>query len=292
MDKERLVNFVATIMEDSGFKVIKNYNVADHVIDVYGVLNTSNGEVGVVVACKNYEDPWTIGLDIIKEMETAAKLVKASKIIIFTTSRYTHGAAVYAQRRNIKLVDRKGLLKIAKNYSQKQRVITEDYDYPEEDDVTEYYEPENTKRASLNPHSVNKTTQRTSHNPLSGRLNRNSGSTDYYNYNTNTPYHRTSNVSTRKINNPINISLDGVIDFFNNHNYVYLALLLILSTVIPFILNNVTSGPYTGIGKVLTCVILCYGGVTVINRDLSDILVKGSILFFISMFLSIITATM
>ena len=89
MEKDRLVNFIATIMEDSGFRITKNYKIANQVIDIYGVLNTSVGEVNVIVACKNYEEPWKIGLDVLKDMENAARATNASKIIIFTTSSYT-----------------------------------------------------------------------------------------------------------------------------------------------------------------------------------------------------------
>ena len=68
LEKERLVNFIATIMEDSGFKIKKNYKISDQIIDIYGLLETSVGDVGVVVACKNYEEPWKIGLDVLKEI--------------------------------------------------------------------------------------------------------------------------------------------------------------------------------------------------------------------------------
>ncbi|RAP50537.1 MAG: hypothetical protein BZ133_05285 [Methanosphaera sp. SHI613] len=290
MEKERLVKFVATIMEESGFEVMTNYAVADHIIDVYGILNTPSGEVGVVVACKNYEEPWTIGIDVLKEMEVVARLVKASKIIIFTTSRYNHGAAVYAQRRNIKLVDRKGLLKIAKNYSQKHNIVTEEDAY-EEENYPEYYEPVNTKRVSLNPHSNRSSNN--SHTIFSSRLNRSSSGTSNY-YKSNLPTSSRRTLSTGSINNPVNINFDinSMFEFFKAHSYVYLLLLIILCSIITYLLNVVTAGPYTGFGKILSCAILCYGGVTLINKDLSDIMFKGSVLFFISIFISIITANM
>jgi len=290
LEKERLVKFVATIMEESGFEVMTNYAVADHIIDVYGILNTPSGEVGVVVACKNYEEPWTIGIDVLKEMEVAAKLVKASKIIIFTTSSYNHGAAVYAQRRNIKLVDRKGLLKIAKNYSQKKNIVTEE-DVYEEDSYPEYYEPINSKPASLNPHSNRSSNN--SHTIFSGRLNRSSSGTSNY-YRTNAPTSSKRTLSTRNISNPVKINLDinRTFDFFKAHSIVYMLLLVIICGILTYALNNLTYGPYTGIGKILTCIILCYGGISLINRDLSDILFKGTVLFFISIFILIVTALM
>lgn len=278
-------------MEDSGFEVITNYEVAGHVIDVYGILNTSSGQQGVVVACKNYEEPWTIGLDVLKDMEAAARAVKASKIIIFTTSRYTHGAAVYAQRRNIKLVDKKGLLKIAKNYSEKRRVVTEENSYEEEEDDYDYYEPINSKPASLSPHTNRSSNN--SHKIFSGRLNRSSsGTSDYYKSNVST--RSRGNLSTRNISNPVqfNVDINGIFEFFKNHGIVFMIVLIAICTIITYLLNTVTVGPYTGVGKVLSCVIVCYGGITLINKDLSDIIFKGSVLFFISIFISIITALM
>lgn len=290
MEKERLVNFVATIMEESGFEVTTNYTVANHVIDVYGVLNTPAGKKSVVVACKNYEEPWTIGIDVLKDMEAAARLVKASKIIIFTTSRYNHGAAVYAQRKNIKLVDRKGLLKIAKNYSEKKNIVTEE-DVYEEESYPEYYEPVNSKPASLTPHTNRSSNN--AHTIFSGRLSRSSNGTSNH-YRSNVPLSSKRTLKTRNTRSPINLNMDleTVFEFFRNYSFVFLILLIILCSLITYALNMITAGPYTGIGKILTCGIICYGGVALINKDLSDIIFKGSVLFFISIFISILTANM
>ncbi|MBQ6218917.1 MAG: restriction endonuclease [Methanosphaera sp.] len=292
MEKERLVKFVATIMEENGFEVITNYAVADHVIDIYGTLQTNSGEVGVVVACKNYEEPWTIGIDVLKEMEVAARLVKASKIIIFTTSRYNHGAAVYAQRRNIKLVDRKGLLKIAQNYSKKRNIVTEEdaYEeeiYEEEDPIC--IETDNAKPALLYP-QTNRTTNNTHRIFPTGFHRNNNNRTTNYRTNTLSNTHRTLDAGS--IRNPVkfNVDLENLFEFFKNHSTIFLLLLIILCTLITYALNVITVGPYTGVGKILSCVILCYGGVALINKDLSDILFKGSVLFFISIIISIFTA--
>ena len=160
-------------MEESGFKTTTNYPVDNQVIDIYATLETSVGEVGVVVACKNYEEPWTVGLDVLKDMEHAAKAVNASKILIFTTSRFTHGAAVYAQKRNIKLVDKKGLMKIAQNYSKKQRVVSEPSVDEDEFDYDDYYYESSSRPQSLNPNRGNN-----SHAIFSGRFNRSNRSSN------------------------------------------------------------------------------------------------------------------
>jgi hypothetical protein len=50
LEKSRLVNFMAKVMEESGFKVYKNFQTSRHIIDIYGVLPSILGDVGVVVA--------------------------------------------------------------------------------------------------------------------------------------------------------------------------------------------------------------------------------------------------
>lgn len=292
MDKERLINFVATIMEDSGFKVMKNYTVSNHTIDIYGILETEHGTSSVVVACKNYEEPWKIGIDVLKEMENVAKLVNASKVMIFTTSSYKHGAAVYAQRRNIKLVDRKGIIRIAKNYANNRTVITEDTDDYEYEyyDEPEYYEPVNSKPASLTPHST--TTNRgiggSTRSIFSGRLNRQSGTTSS-NYRNNLSNTSRRTISTRNISPSININIDGILNFFKGHTLVYMILLVVISALISYLLSSITTGPFTGIGKIVASAIVCYGGMLLINRDLSEVVSNGSILFFISIIISILS---
>lgn len=293
MDKERLLNFIATIMEDSGFRTQLNYPIANQVIDIYGTLDTSVGEVGVIVAVKNYEEPWKIGLDVLKDMEVAAKAIKASKIIIFTTSSYTHGAAVYAQKRNIKLVDRKGLIKIAKDYAEKTNIVTdenteEEYYYDgEEDDYIDLNDNINTKPASLNPHSSSNNTQTIF---STGRLNRSSSTSYSYQQNLSNQPRRSLISKVPKLTTPkINVNVDKAFDFFKNHMIVYLILLVIIASIISYIFNLITAGPYTGLGKIVTSAIICYGGLSLVNRNLSDILFSGSIIFFISIIISVIT---
>ena len=110
LEKKRLVDFVAKIMEKSGFKVQTNYRTSKHVVDVYGVLPTVLGDIGVVVACKNYEERWKVGMDVLKEMEMTAKTLQASKVVIITTSDFSENAVSYAERRGIKLINKDELM--------------------------------------------------------------------------------------------------------------------------------------------------------------------------------------
>ncbi len=293
MEKERLIKFIATIMEESGFKTTTNYPVDNQVIDIYATLETSVGEVGVVVACKNYEEPWTVGLDVLKDMEHAAKAVNASKILIFTTSRFTHGAAVYAQKRNIKLVDKKGLMKIAQNYSKKQRVVSEPSVDEDEFDYDDYYYESSSRPQSLNPNRGNN-----SHAIFSGRFNRsNRSSNSSLNQYQSTSYQPRSYINTAS-NRSISIrdklpavDVDKSLTFFKEHMIVYMVLLIIIAAIISLIFNRITTGRYTGLGKIAASAIVCYGGLLLVERNLSELLFKGSIIFFISIIISIVTLT-
>ncbi len=280
-------------MEESGFKTTTNYPVDNQVIDIYATLETSVGEVGVVVACKNYEEPWTVGLDVLKDMEHAAKAVNASKILIFTTSRFTHGAAVYAQKRNIKLVDKKGLMKIAQNYSKKQRVVSEPSVDEDEFDYDDYYYESSSRPQSLNPNRGNN-----SHAIFSGRFSRsNRSSNSSLNQYQSTSYQPRSYINTAS-NRSISIrdklpavDVDKSLTFFKEHMIVYMVLLIIIAAIISLIFNRITTGRYTGLGKIAASAIVCYGGLLLVERNLSELLFKGSIIFFISIIISIVTLT-
>ncbi len=290
MEKERLVNFIATIMEDSGFEITKNYKVSNHIVDIYGVLNTNVGEVGVVVSCKNYEEPWKIGLDILKDMEVVARATHASKIIIFTTSSFTHSAVVYAQKRNMKLVDRKGLIRIAKNYADKRTIVTEPQ-VEEEEDEYEYYEPENVKPASLTPHQ---NTRNTSRRSSLFRRNRNQQRDipDFNNIPNNTPRYSSTHYLNRQSEgfmDRLSFSINGNLEYFVDHEILYIIILLIITFAISIIFNMITSGPYTGIGRIVTSAIIVFGGLFLIERTMSDVLYKGAIVFFIAIILSIVS---
>lgn len=133
MEKPQLINFIAKVMEESGFKVYKNFKTSQNVIDIYAVLPTNFGDFGVVVECNNYDKDFPVSIETIKHMENVADSIKASKIVIVSSSFFTDQAINYALKKNVKLVDRNDLLSLVKRH-QKQNVAEED---PEEDDF--YY---------------------------------------------------------------------------------------------------------------------------------------------------------
>lgn len=133
LEKKRLVDFVAKIMEQSGFKAHRNYRTSKYIVDVYGLLPTVLGDIGVVVACKNYEERWKVGMDVLKELEMTAKALQASKIVVITTSDFSPNAVSYAERRNIKLIDKDELMTLAKKFSQKTETCEDADEYAEEE---------------------------------------------------------------------------------------------------------------------------------------------------------------
>ena len=121
MEKPQLVNFIAKVLEDSGFKVYKNFKTSQQVVDIYAILQTSMGDFGLVVACKNYDKDWEVGIDVLKEMEVIGKKLRASKVAVVTSSNFSSQAKRYAEERKIKLIDRSNLVTLAKKYTNKKK---------------------------------------------------------------------------------------------------------------------------------------------------------------------------
>lgn len=121
MEKPQLVNFIAKVLEDSGFKVYKNFKTSQQVVDIYAILQTSMGDFGLVVACKNYDKDWEVGIDVLKEMEVIGKKLRASKVAVVTSSNFSSQAKRYAEERKIKLIDRNNLVTLAKKYTNKKK---------------------------------------------------------------------------------------------------------------------------------------------------------------------------
>ncbi|MEW6010598.1 MAG: restriction endonuclease [Methanobacterium sp.] len=254
LQKNRLVEFIAKIMEESGFKVYKDFRTSRHLIDIYGILPTVLGDFGVVVSCKNYDEKWNVGLDVLKEMEMVAKTLKASKVVIVTTSGYSSQAVNYAARRNIKLIDREGLLKLAQKFSKRSpEMMVEEEEYGEE----EYEGAE----ISYNPPE-----SRSSffHSDSKGSLNRKRDQlkTDWW---------------------PI---IQGILS-----NTVILILMVIglsylLANLIGYFIT--VNSSTLGIIKILLSVVLSYGLVFLLDRKGALVLVKGTTVFFVSLLALII----
>lgn len=260
LEKTRLVNFVAKVMEESGFKVYKNFQTSRHIIDIYGVLPTILGDIGVVVAVKNYDERWEVGLDVLKEMEMVSKTLKASKVVVISSSYFTESAVNYAGRRNIKLVDKEGLVNLAKKFSKKD-LEEEEIDHDVET-VDEDYVPSSSSLSSRSSRSSI---------PFFG------GSKKSLNK---------GGASTRKSSG---FSPGPTLRAILSNTIVLIIVVLLISSLITYLVGlNYKNTAYIGMTKILSSAILSYGLVLFFERDFMAMLVKGTTVFFVSLIIYVI----
>ncbi|MBE6502056.1 MAG: restriction endonuclease [Methanobrevibacter thaueri] len=307
MEKPQLINFIAKVMEDSGFKVYKNFKTSQKVIDIYAILPTTIGDFGVVVACLNYDKEFQVGVDVLREMEEVQASLKASKVTIVTSSYFSDQAKNYAIRKNIKLVDRNNLLELAKKYQDRTNQTTLDntsYDggasaYIEEEYPEYNYDASDMEyimqRRDAHPNFYKNTLYRQvdepHHGGLSsilnrGRQQRTTGSLSPYSHQTNL-YNYDSRVSSygagyfggagsllfRIISNPIGLIL----------------LVVVVSYLLSFIAGNLLKmdSGITGLIEMFVALALSYGLSFYADRN-ADFIVKGTFIFFISLVILII----
>jgi hypothetical protein len=254
MDKKRLVRFMAKIMEESGFKVYRNFQTSRHIVDIYGVMPTILGDIGVVVACKNYDERWEVGLDVLKEMEMVAKTLKASKVVVVTTSYFTNSAMNYAGRRNIKIIDKDALLVLAKRFSQHKPDLEEQENQGTVDDnnnVEEYIPPSRNKsRFSLGFLSRGKQS-----------LSRGSGK---------------SLATSTSLSERLKPILSNTISL--------IVIVVVLSYFLTYLVTmGYKNSPIVGISQILISAILSYALALYFERDATKTLIKGTTVFFVSM---------
>ena len=300
MEKPQLINFIAKVMEDSGFKVYKNFKTSQKVIDIYAILPTTIGDFGVVVACKNYDKDFKIGVDVLKEMEEVQESLKASKTTIVTSSYFSEQAKNYALRKNIKLVDRDNLLEMAKRYQDNTSQTTLDntpYDGGASSYIEEEY-PEYTydasdmeyimQRRDQNPtvykNTLYRQVEEDRHSGLSsllniGNLRKGNSSlsrspTTLYNYESrrNSTFGRDS-LFYSLIQNPI----------------ILIIMVVIVSYLISFIAGNLLKmdAGISGLIEMLVAILLSYGLSLYTDRN-RDFIVKGTFVFFVSLIILII----
>jgi len=248
LKKKKLVDFIAKVMEDSGFKVYKDFRTSQHIVDIYGILPTTLGDIGVVVACKNYDENWKVGMDVLKEMEMAAKTLKASKIVIVTTSDFSSQARNYAVKRNMKLIDRKGLVKIAEEFSKRIQAPEEEEDeegYYDEEEV-EVYSPPTTVLGNSTRGLLSKKEHRTPVAPLVKCL----------------------------LQNTVILIVTVVIISF------------LLATILQMTAGLTTS--LAGVMKIMIAAALSYGIPYIVEDDGAVVMIKGTIVFFSSLMILVI----
>ena len=295
MEKPQLINFIAKVMEDSGFKVYKNFKTSQKVIDIYAVLPTTIGDFGVVVACKNYEKTFEIGVDVLKEMEEVGESLKASKVTIVSSSYFSNQAKNYALRKNIKLVDRDNLLELAKRYQDRTSQTTldntpydggaaayidEEYpDYQYDAYDMEYIMQRRNQHPSIYTNTLYRQVDEDRHSGLSSllsRVNKPAGGsypTTLYNYNAPRSGFLNHPIVSAIIHNPIGMIL----------------IVVIISYLLALIGGNLLGmdAGITGLVELVVALALSYGLALYTERN-SDFVIKGTFVFFISLIILII----
>ena len=281
-------------MEDSGFKVYKNFKTSQKVIDIYAILPTTIGDFGVVVACKNYDKNFEIGVDVLKEMEEVGESLKASKVTVVSSSYFSSQATNYALRKNIKLVDRNNLIELAKKYQDNtsqttldntpydggaSAYIEEEYTYDESD--IEYLMQRRDSNPNVYKSSLYKQIDEDRHRgfDISSLLNKGKSiknnlgqsQTTLYNYDQG---HSISNPFLFKlISNPI----------------VMVILVVLVSYFLAFFGGNVLrmNAGITGLIEMVVALLLSYG-LSLYTERSSNFIIKGTFVFFISLVILII----
>lgn len=300
MEKPQLINFIAKVMEDSGFKVYKNFKTSQKVIDIYAVLPTTIGDFGVVVACKNYDKDFRIGVDVLKEMEDVQQTLKASKVTIVSSSYFSEQAKNYALRKNIKLVDRDNLLELAKRYQDRTSQTTLDntpYDGGASSYIEEEYPEYNydasdmeyiMQRRDANPGVYKNTLYRQIDEDqprgFSSILNRvpsrqqggyglSRSQTTLYNYDSRGSAFGTDSFIFKLVSNPI----------------ILIILVVAVSYLLSFIAGNILKmdAGISGLIEMIVALLLSYGLSLYTDRN-RDFIVKGTFIFFISLIILII----
>jgi len=289
-------------MEESGFKVYKNFKTSIKVIDIYAILPTTMGDFGMVIECNNYDRQWEVGVDILKEMELVGENLNSSKITITTTSTFSAQAKNYASKKNIKLVDRDGLLNLAKKFSKNnletnENVYSEEeypqindnqyysdyedqnrYEYAENEYYGDYYHDETYSHNDdiYSQNYLQKLDSRQNNNPLSNLFSKDNNKR----YDLMVPV----NNSIYKV--PLSERLRPLLN-----NTIFLVILIVTTSFLIALVSGVVfkiSPGITGLIELILSLILSYILVAIFNRDIYVILIKGTVIFFISLIILII----
>ncbi len=309
MEKQQLIKFIAKVMEDSGFNVYTNFKTTKQNVDIYAVLPSSTGEIGVVVACKNYEEEFDVGVDVLMEMEEVKDLLNASKITIVTSSSFSPEAIRYSELKNIKLVDREGLIELAKKYKKNNKPqeepdvganrIPEDIETGKDEIIrpttTEQTpDDEEVVREFLNRDYIPPETTNTNRSFFRGKNSAKNSSGSILNKQTQNNNGGRQFISNRPnlsggINSP-NIRMPSFLERLRpylSNTIVLIILVVIISYLISTLLTMFTgiSTAIAGAVELLIALALSYGFVLLFDRESAQILIKGTIIFFISLIL-------
>jgi hypothetical protein len=297
LEKPQLINFIAKVLEDSGFKVYKNFKTSQRVIDIYAVLPTTIGDFGVVMACNNYDKEFEVGIDLLKEMEDAAASLKASKVAVVTSAYFDNQATNYALRKNIKLVDRDNLTELAKKYqtNTQQTTLDSDYSTGEVSYIEEEY-PEYNYDSS----DMDYLMRQRDENPVVYK-NTLYPQVEEYNNSNSSPFSflkRRKNKQTRSLypTDLYNYGYSSGPSWFDRlqpilgNPIVTIFLVVVISYLLSYIFGNLMKIDYgiSGLIEMVVALLLSYGlTFTFVDRS-RFFITRGTIIFFISLIILII----
>lgn len=290
-----MINFIAKVLEDSGFKVYKNFKTSQRVIDIYAVLPTTIGDFGVVMACNNYDKELQVGINILKEMEDAANSLKASKVAIVTSSYFDNQATNYALRKNIKLVDRDNLLELAKKYqnnSQQTTLDSNDYSTGDveyiEDEYPEYAYDASDMEYIMNRRDSNPGIYKNTLYPQIEEYN--SNSSRFSIFNRINKRNKDKGLYPTDLYNYQKPSLFDRLQPFLSNPFITVFLVVVISYLLSYFFGNILKIDYgiSGLIEMVVALILSYG-LTFMFVDRSRLFVtRGTVIFFISLIILII----
>jgi len=276
-------------MEDSGFKVYKNFKTSQRIIDIYAILPTNMGDFAVVIACDNSDKNSKVGMDLLKDIEEALVTLKASKATVVTSAYFNDQAVSYASRKNIKLVDREGLTEMAKKYKSTSQTTPDGADTYTEDasNVEEEY-PEYRYDSSDMEYLMNRRNVVPHRNSLYSH-----GESSASNF-----------LKRRKKSQQTNgLYPVGVYDAYYyemplfyrlqpylSNAFVSIFLVVIVSFLMSVIFGNLLKIDYgiSGLIEMLTALILSYGLAFVFIEDKHYAMTRGTAVFFISIIILIV----
>ena len=306
-------------MEESGFKVYKDFRTSQRVVDIYAVLSTIMGDFTMVVACKNYEKHWEVGLDIIKEMEMVGRSLKASKVIIATSSGFSPQAISYASEKNIKLLDRNNLITLAKKFSREHnQLYNEENNYEDGDAIQKsennydesHYTDQTLKsdnhaensyehdfKTNLNSsqyyskHYKSKSRPLDSNKRISPGVKKNLRTRPFTAKSSkNKSIESNSGILNKRIIEDPKEPLSSKIKSKFNNTIVLILLVVGIAHLTSLIINNVANVPIgvQGLVKMFFSLVLSYGLVFALNPKGTAVLLKGTIVFFVSLIISVL----
>lgn len=297
MEKPQLINFIAKVLEDSGFKVYKNFKTSQRVIDIYAVLPTTIGDFGVVLACNNFDKEFEVGIDLLKEMEDAAESLKASKVAIVTSAYFNNQATNYALRKNIKLVDRDNLTELARKYqndTQQTTLDSTDYSTGEVSYVEEEY-PEYTYDASdmeyiMRRRDENPIVYKNTLYPQVEEYNSNKSRFSFLNRRKKQQYNSLYPANLYNYNYNAGPSWFDRLQPILSNAFITILLVVVISYLLSYLFGNILKIDYgiSGLIEMIVALALSYG-LTFTFADRSRFFItRGTVIFFISLIILII----